>query len=465
MASIFKLLHNRFTKMPGNLDSRYSEYSYFRYLVTANYGYFSSGIIHFLLIFMFFGIGINALAIYNIASAIFWGLMIAINLKGYWKTALALAYMEVLLHSVLCTVFIGWSSNFHYFLLIFPIVVFLAPLAVRIQALSAGVTTGIYAVLSHISQSLTPLKNLDPSLLTVLHSANILAFCFVLSYVAYYYSQSAHQAEEKLQQANEKANAALMERNRALIRLNKELSEAVDYVRTMLPQPIKEGPVKIEWKFIPSTSLGGDAFGYHWLDDDNFAIYLLDVSGHGVGAALLSVSVMNTLRSQSLLDTDFTDPERVLAALNDAFPGEQNNDMFFTIWYGVYNKPTRNLIYASGGHPPAILFSGVPSRKSKMRMLSTKNNVIGGLPDVAYNNSIQQINSPSCLFIFSDGVYEIPKTDGRMWRLEEFSEFVRKPSTETQSDIDRIYQYARKLNQYDSFEDDFTIIEVVFNSD
>ena len=99
MASIFKTLHNQFTKLPGNLDSRYSEYSYYRYLVTANYGYLSSGIIHFLLIFLFFGIGINALAIYNIASAIFWGLMIAINLKGYWKTALALAYMEVLLQA------------------------------------------------------------------------------------------------------------------------------------------------------------------------------------------------------------------------------------------------------------------------------------------------------------------------------------------------------------------------------
>jgi sigma-B regulation protein RsbU (phosphoserine phosphatase) len=58
---------------------------------------------------------------------------------------------------------------------------------------------------------------------------------------------------------------------------------------------------------------------------------LIDVSGHGVGAALLSVSVMNALRSQSLPDTDFKDPEQVLASLNVAFPGEENNDMFFTI--------------------------------------------------------------------------------------------------------------------------------------
>jgi len=364
---------------------------------------------------------------------------------------------------VLCTVVIGWTSNFHYYLLIFPIVVFLAPLSIRIKAASAGVTTLIYALLSHTSQSLIPLRTLDPSLAAVLHIANIFSFCFVLSYVAYYYSLSARQAEEKLEQAHAKTNAALMERNQALIRLNAELAEAVDYVRTMLPRPVKEGPLSIDWKFIPSTSLGGDAFGYHWLDEENFAIYLLDVSGHGVGAALLSVSVMNALRSQTLLDADYSDPQQVLAALNDAFPGEQNNDMFFTIWYGVFNKSSQNLTYASGGHPPALLFQGLPFQKAEMFMLTTKNNVIGGLPNVAYKKRIQKIDRPSCMYIFSDGVYEIPKTDGSMWQFKEFLEFVKKPGTEKQPDIERIYQHAQEINRYDSFEDDFTIVQVIFS--
>jgi sigma-B regulation protein RsbU (phosphoserine phosphatase) len=463
MASVFKTLHKKFTKLPENLPAQYSESNYYRFLVTANYGYFSSAIIHFLLIVLFFLIGVNSLAFYNIASACFWVLVIKINLKGYWKTALFLAYIEVLIHSVLCTIIIGWDSNFHYFLLIFPLVVFLAPLAVKIKAVSAGLTTATYAVLSHVSQPLIPLETLDSSLSAVLHIANIFSFCFVLSYVAYYYSLSANQAEEKLEQAHRKANAALVERNKALIRLNKELAEAVDYVKTMLPLPIKEGPLLIDWKFIPSHSLGGDAFGYHWLDDDNFAIYLLDVSGHGVGAALLSVSVMNTLRTETLLDTNFRDPPQVLAALNEAFPGEQNNDMFFTIWYAVYNKSTQRLTYASGGHPPALLFGGLPSEKYDMFMLGTKNNVIGGMPGITYKKGTHKIHNPSCMYIFSDGVYEIPKTDGSMWQLKEFYEFLKKPGTERQSDIERIYQYAKKLNKYDSFEDDFTLVEVIFN--
>ncbi|MGD9173219.1 MAG: hypothetical protein PVF29_03605, partial [Desulfobacterales bacterium] len=77
------------------------------------------------------------------------------------------------------------------------------------------------------------------------------------------------------------------------MRLNRELSEAADYVRTILPQPLTEGTIRTDWRFVPSTSLGGDAFGYHWVDKDHFAIYLIDVSGHGVGAALLVAKTMS----------------------------------------------------------------------------------------------------------------------------------------------------------------------------
>ncbi len=63
--------------------------------------------------------------------------------------------------------------------------------------------------------------------------------------------------------------------------------------------------------------------------------------GHGVGAALLSVAVINVIRTGALPDTDLCDPSQVLASLNEAFQMERHNNMYFTIWYGVYNKNTR----------------------------------------------------------------------------------------------------------------------------
>ena len=117
-----------------------------------------------------------------------------------------------------------------------------------------------------------------------------------------------------------KGYIAQLERNEAYRRLAEsqkqladEVAQAAKYVCSLLPEPIGQGPVRVDWRFVPSTQLGGDSFGYHWLDDDHFAVYLLDVSGHGVGASLLSVSAMNVLRSQSLPNTDFRDPGQVLA--------------------------------------------------------------------------------------------------------------------------------------------------------
>ena len=137
------------------------------------------------------------------------------------------------------------------------------------------------------------------------------------------------------------------------------------------PRSSRKGPIRTDWRFVPSADLGGDSFGYHWLDDDHFAFYLLDVSGHGVGAALLSVSALNALRSQSLPQTDFRDPGQVLTALNQAFQMDQQNGMFFTIWYGVYHKPTRRLDYSGGGHPPAILLSRPLRRPGHARRSSS----------------------------------------------------------------------------------------------
>ena len=198
------------------------------------------------------------------------------------------------------------------------------------------------------------------------------------------------------------------------------------------------------------------------MDEDYFALYLIDVSGHGVGAALLSVSVMNVLRSQSLPNTDFKDPEQVLGSLNATFPGEENNDMFFTIWYGVFNKSTRELTYASGGHPPALLLGGNSTEDSKSTLLRTPNYVVGGMSEATYEKRECLIGEHDRLYIFSDGVYEIEKSDGSMWRFEEFAEFMNEVKAEGQSILDHLHRYAGNLRQSDNFEDDFTIVEVSF---
>jgi sigma-B regulation protein RsbU (phosphoserine phosphatase) len=241
--------------------------------------------------------------------------------------------------------------------------------------------------------------------------------------------------------------------------LEQELSEAADYVIKMLPAPIQEGTVQIEWKFTPSASLGGDAFGYHWLDKDNFVIYLLDVCGHGVGAALLSASVLNVLRSESLPKTNLKEPKQVLKALNVAFPSDDNNDMFFTFWYGVYNEHDRKLTYASAGHPPALLFTN----EKEIIELKTGNTIIGGMPDVSYQQKKQTIDNGATLYIFSDGVYETERQDGSMLNFTEYVTLISSLNSDEHNSLNNLYKQTLQISQRETFEDDYTILKVLFN--
>lgn len=263
----------------------------------------------------------------------------------------------------------------------------------------------------------------------------------------------------------------LLERNEAYEKLqesqrilNAELMEAAAYVKSLLPEPIvaDKSALKTAWRFIPSTQLGGDAFGYHWLDSTHFALYLLDVCGHGVGAAVLSISIMNVLRAQTLPNTDFYNPAAVLGTLNEAFPMEQNNNMFFTMWYGVYHTTSRELVYSSGGHPPAILFTGPTREQAAVKELKTAGLVIGGMSGATFTSATCPVEAYGKLFLFSDGVYEIEKPDGSTYTLQEFIQVLGQPPLTGREEIERIQVFAQELNGPGAFADDFSLVETTF---
>gem|GEM_PF-873707 len=255
------------------------------------------------------------------------------------------------------------------------------------------------------------------------------------------------------------SNQALTEQQNLLLQ---ELTEAADYVTSLLP-PQLTGAVQATWKFLPSARLGGDAFGYHWLNAEQFAIYLLDVCGHGVGAALLSVAVMDALRSHTLPDTDFCNPAAVLRALNMAFPMEEHGEMFFTIWYGVYNQSTQQIVYANGGHPPPILVTDAPTHPEKVIQLKAPGVVLGAMPDLQYVNACCDIKVRSKLYLFSDGAFEVTRTDGTFLTFTEFVALLARPSLSGMADLDRLFQDVQTLHGSQTFDDDLSMIQIVLD--
>lgn len=241
-------------------------------------------------------------------------------------------------------------------------------------------------------------------------------------------------------------------------RLQAELTEAENYVRSILPARFTSGPVATDWRLIPSTELGGDSFGYHWIDSDHLALYLLDVCGHGVGAALLSVAAINVVRSGALPGVDFREPGAMLTALNEAFLMENQNDMYFTIWYGVWQPSTRAVRFASAGHPPAILATPQPDGSRRVDSLKGAGMILGGMSGATYRTFECRVPGPACLYIVSDGTFEIARPDGSMWTTAEFNTFFAASAPAGESDLDRLFEQAKALHGPGPLDDDFSIV-------
>ncbi len=286
------------------------------------------------------------------------------------------------------------------------------------------------------------------------------------------------EKEARLNRRLEAANAALVrargeiEASRAALqrvhdRLSLELKEAAAYVRSILPPPMAS-PFAIDWRFVPSAALGGDCFGYHWIDDGHFSLYLLDVCGHGIGPSLMSVGVLNTLRSGSLPQVDLRDPEQVMAGLNRIYRMQAHNDLFFTIWYGVYAPATRRLDYSAAGHPPALLVQTgmqADAGATPTRLLGTRGRPIGTTTDAPWYSESITVPARSALYLLSDGAFEVFRNDGSMLPFDEFVAFIesldRCGDGERDAPLDRLLDYLHGQGP-GSEADDLSIVRFDF---
>jgi phosphoserine phosphatase RsbU/P len=256
-----------------------------------------------------------------------------------------------------------------------------------------------------------------------------------------------------LKQRNE-AYKQLAERERQLA---DELKQAADYVMSLLPQPMNDPRVQIDAVFVPSIQLGGDTYGYFWVDQDHLGIYLLDVSGHGVGSSLMAVSAMNLLGSKLLPDCDFTQPIQVLNRLSNAFEMDKHAGKYFTIFYGVYNVKTRLLRWSNAAHPPPLLVAPSTTSPRTYRELDSGGPMIGLMPDTPFDPFEVTVEPNSELIVFSDGTFEIDLPDGSVLNQDTLNTFLASLSHGTDPK-EPVLLRARELRQKQILNDDFSIM-------
>lgn len=256
-----------------------------------------------------------------------------------------------------------------------------------------------------------------------------------------------------LQKQQEFYLQAIVEGQEALAR---ELNDAAEYISLLLPQPIRSDKIRTGKVFIPSAQLGGDFVGHHWLDHETLMIFVLDVSGHGIKSALLSVSLSNTLANQALAGVNFYDPGDVLTQLNNNYQQKSESNNFFTIWLGVYNIRTRVLKYSNGGSPPALLVQH-GDKVSTVTQLNTRGILLGAEEDHIFQSQSIKLDPGSTLYVFSDGIFEIQRSNGKILGIQELEQLLLLLANDPQENLEELVHQAKALTMVEHFQDDITL--------
>ncbi|NMC50978.1 MAG: serine/threonine-protein phosphatase, partial [Desulfovibrio sp.] len=137
-------------------------------------------------------------------------------------------------------------------------------------------------------------------------------------------------------------------------------------------------------------------------------------------------------------------------------PMERHNNLYFTLWYGVYDRRSRVMRFGNAGHPPALLLT--PDGRAVD--LIERNLMIGAMPDIAFKSDSRPIEPGSRLFLFSDGVYEVAAPGGEYWQYVEFREYMASlPATD---EIEALLAHVRRMGNREVLADDFSMLKATF---
>lgn len=232
---------------------------------------------------------------------------------------------------------------------------------------------------------------------------------------------------------------ALRESNQQLIRkqesLDQDLQAAATIQRSFLPSiNLELSNLELAWSWVPSNLLGGDIFNVIRLDESKFIIYMVDVSGHDVPSALVTVSVSQFLNQLNAPSNVFISPHQSLNELDKEYPIERF-DRYFTIFYLVLDVYNGQLSYSCAGHPPAVLLK----KDQKFKLLDQGGPIIGFNNGYTFEEMIETLSKGDKLFLYTDGVTDVKNKQGERFGNERLypllEKIKKKPIKEIAGDI------------------------------
>lgn len=247
-----------------------------------------------------------------------------------------------------------------------------------------------------------------------------------------------------------KLELELIERNK---KMHKDLVFAKKIQEKILPNKGALDNISIDYIYRPSEMLSGDIFDFFHIDDNNIGIYIADVSGHGVAAAIMTMFVRQTMRS--IKDSRLS-PGDALTELHHKFKSlGLEVDKYITIFCGLFNKSTYEFRYANAGHHCLP----IKYNNEGIEMLEAKGYPIFSLFNkIEYNESIIQLKKEDKILLYTDGIIEAKDKDGKEFGIESIISIVNNHPDDILKEIkDKIIS-----NSWGEFQDDIAIVLMDF---
>jgi len=211
---------------------------------------------------------------------------------------------------------------------------------------------------SNITKSDNPILSEFEIIIPITHKDNYLAYTLIGGL------SSNDQAYEKIQYITTLTNIItvaienkrLFKRQLEQERLNRDMELAVDVQKMLIPLKLPKTSVyELDSIYVPLVGIGGDYYDFVPLGENKFAMCIADISGKGIGAALLMANFQANFRTLVL---NITDPAEFILELNRAVFRSTRGDKFITFFFATYDHDTKKLKYICAGHNPPIAFMG-----------------------------------------------------------------------------------------------------------
>lgn len=243
-------------------------------------------------------------------------------------------------------------------------------------------------------------------------------------------------------------------------RIESELRIARDIQMEMIPKIFPPFPerddVDLYAVLHSAKEVGGDLYDF-FIDSDRLYFVIGDVSGKGVPASLFMATTRSIFRSVAAF---YRDPAEILISLNNSIAETNESSMFVTLFIGILDLASGELLYANAGHNPPVLIKpgGMP-----IYMESTPNVPAGPFPGFIYESQELQVEKGSTIFLYTDGLTEAENIEKKLYGKEALLDVLERvddcePKEVTETVIAAVHAHVGEAEQ----SDDLTILTIKY---